>query len=137
MDDAGIVIDEYGGTHSDLDLPIVDGLITPTSGKDGPLADPGRVRLTRALLEALAAEPGLARRVSQVDVSTAQDAMVLFDDDPAWLHLGREAFAERVRRYLELRDALQDRFDGIDYVDLRFDERIYLHGRETPAVRTD
>jgi hypothetical protein len=63
--------------------------------------------------------------------------MVLFDDDPAWLHLGREAFAERVRRYLELRDALQDRFDGIDYVDLRFDERIYLHGRETPAVRTD
>jgi hypothetical protein len=44
---------------------------------------------------------------------------------------------QRVRRYLELRQALQDRFDGIDYVDLRFDERIYLRGRAMPADETD
>jgi cell division septal protein FtsQ len=137
VDDRGVVIGAFGAAHQDLDLPIVDGLLASATAEEGTLVDADRLHLTASLLAALRDEPGLIERVSQVDVSNAYDAMVLFDDDPAWLHLGREAFAQRVRRYLELRQTLQDRFDGIDYVDLRFDERIYLRGRAMPADETD
>jgi cell division septal protein FtsQ len=137
VDDAGVVIDEYGTAHRDLDLPIVDGLIAPTPRGDRPLVDPERLELTAALIAAFEQEPGMVQRLSHVDVSNARDARVLFDGDPAWLHLGRDAFAARTRRYFELRDTLQDRFDGIDYVDLRFDERIYLHGRAAAVGGTD
>jgi hypothetical protein len=70
----------------------------------------------------------LRKRVSQIDVSDARDAVVLFDDDPAWLHLGDARFVERLQNYIDLRPRLIERFRDIDYVDLRFDERVYLRG---------
>ena len=134
VDEAGVVIDEYGAAHRDLDLPIVDGLMRPARGSGSPLADPGGVQVAARLLAAFGGEPALVRRLAHIDVSNAHDAKVMFEGDPAWLHLGREAFAERVRRYLELRETLQDRFQDIQYVDLRFGERIYLHGRATSTA---
>jgi cell division septal protein FtsQ len=135
VDDTGIIIDEYSARYRAFDLPVVDGLVTDAS--DGSLlVDPDRVRLTTGFLAAFRDQPALVRRFSQVDVSSARDARVLLDDDPAWLHLGQEDFAGRIRRYLEMRPTLHDRFDEIDYVDLRFDARVYVqgtHGRRTGA----
>ncbi len=127
VDDAGVIIDEYDPAYREFDLPIVDGLVADPEAGDAT-ADPDRVALTASLLASLAAAPEVLSRVSQVDVSDPRDARLLFDDDAAWLHLGHERFMERVRRYLELRPTLVDRFEPIDYVDLRFDERIYLLG---------
>lgn len=128
VDDTGVIVDEYTAQHRDLDLPIVDGLLSAPQ-KAGPLADPGRMRLARALLAALDARPDLKRRLSQVDVSNASDAVVMFDSDPAWLHLGVERFVERLHTYLELAPTLRERFTGMDYVDLRFDERVFVRAR--------
>jgi cell division septal protein FtsQ len=132
VDDSGVVIDEFGAPYSDLDLPVVDGLIS-APGRGDPLVDPTRVRVTAAFLSSLAARPDLARRLSQIDVTNERDVVAMFDHDPVWLHLGDTQFLERLNTYLELAPTLADRFVGIDYVDLRFGERIFVRSR----TRTD
>ena len=62
----------------------------------------------------------------KVDVSDAHDALVLLEGDSALLHLGEDRFLERVQSYLELSPALRERVNDIDYVDLRFDSRVYV-----------
>lgn len=134
VDQTGKIIDEYGPSYRDLDLPIVDGLLE--AGDDVPVAGADQVQLTAALFAGLEARPDLRRRLSQIDVSNARDAVVMFDDDPAWLHLGDAHFAARLQRYIDLRPALQDRFDALEYVDLKFDERVYVreHDRRGRSI---
>jgi cell division septal protein FtsQ len=128
VDDAGAIIDEYGPQYREFDLPIVDGLLTaPVAGVRPVSAD--RVRLTMDLLAAVETRADLKRHLSQVDVSDARDAVVMFDTTPVWLHLGDTRFIERLKMYLELEPTLQDRFRDIDYVDLRFDERVFVKPR--------
>jgi hypothetical protein len=135
VDQTGKIIDDYGAAYHELDLPIVDGLFaTVETGDVAP--EPERVALTAALFDGLAEREDLRRRLSQIDVGNARDAVVMFDDDPAWVHLGSEQFADRLQRYLDLRGELQDRFGALDYVDLKFDPRVYVRGERTKAVRT-
>jgi cell division protein FtsQ len=137
IDDAGVIIDAHSAEYSDLDLPVVDGLVS-SPGAAGPLVDGSRVAVTAAFLAALATRPDLGRRVSQIDVRNAHDVVVMFDHAAVWLHLGDEAFIERINTYLELAPALRERFVDVDYVDLRFGERIFVRPRgrmERTAVR--
>ncbi len=55
-----------------------------------------------------------------------RDAVVVLKDDTALVHVGDEQFAERLQSYVELAPALRERVPEIDYVDLRFDERVYV-----------
>jgi cell division protein FtsQ len=125
VDDAGVVIDAYGLAYRDLDLPLVDGLVAASGGR--PAADAERASLSRALFTSLRDRPDLGRRVSEIDVSSDDDAVVLLDNDPTRLHLGDRAFVERLTRYLELAPTLADRFSAVDYVDLRFGDRVFVH----------
>jgi hypothetical protein len=63
---------------------------------------------------------------------------ILLDDDPAELRVGDSRFLERVESYLSLSDALHQRVPAIDYVDLRFDGRVYVRplgkGKKAPAA---
>ena len=125
VDPEGTIIDEFGPNYATLDLPIIDGLVS-----GGPnLVDGERAMLASRVMSGLQAQPELARLVSQIDVSDARDAAVLLKNDTAVLKVGHEKFAERLQSYLELAPALRERVDGIDYVDLRFDERVYVRPR--------
>jgi cell division septal protein FtsQ len=42
------------------------------------------------------------------------------------IQLGEEQFLARLQAYLDLAPTLRDRVADIDYVDLRFDDRIYV-----------
>ncbi len=135
VDDSGAVIDEYGPQYGDLDLPIIDGLATAGQAhvdSEGqahvpvPLIDPGRAELAARVVRSLSTHKGLARRVSQIDVRDAHDAVLLVEGDSALLHVGDTQFAERLQSYLDLAPALRSRVPDIDYVDLRFDERVYV-----------
>ena len=128
VDDTGVIIDAHSAEYSDLDLPVVDGLVS-SPGDEGPLVDGGRVAVTAAFLAALASRPDLARRVSQIDVRNAHDVVVMFDHAAVWLHLGDQRFIDRLNTYLELAPMLQERFADLDYVDLRFGERIFVRPR--------
>jgi cell division protein FtsQ len=125
IDENGIVIDQYGPQHADLDLPIVDGLSIRASD-DGSMADQARAELAARVIAALKAKPQVARRLSQVDVTDLHNAAVILADDPAVIRLGDDQFLQRLEGYLDLAAALRERVAEIDYVDLRFEDRIYV-----------
>jgi cell division protein FtsQ len=137
VDAHGVVIDEYGPKYGDFDLPIIDGL----SGKplaEGSAVDEGRTLLAARVITALQARPDLARRVSQIDVTDAHDAVVILEGDSAMLRLGEQEFADRIQGYLDLAPALRERVANIDYVDLRFDDRLYVRpvgGRRSAGAK--
>ena len=132
IDEEGAVIDEYGPSFADVDLPIIDGLSPGTqTGVDG-----NRSRLAASLMRDLATAPDLAARISQVDVENPYDAVVLLNDGPILIHLGDEQFAERLREYLALAPALRAHVSDIDYVDLRFEQRVFIRPADLGARRT-
>jgi cell division protein FtsQ len=125
VDAHGTLIDEFGPQYSEFDLPIIDGLVrSPSSGQ--PTIDDARADLAARVIDALAPRKDLAQRLSQIDVHDAHDAIVMLDNDAALLHLGDDKFLERVQSYVDLAPALKQRVPDIDYVDLRFDERVYV-----------
>lgn len=125
VDRRGVIVDEYGPNYADLDLPIIDGLASvPHEG--APAVDERHALLAAKLIAALEARPDLAARVSQIDVSDSHDAVVLLEGDTAMLRLGDEDFVDRLQEYIDLAPALRERIAEIDYVDLRFDERLYV-----------
>lgn len=125
IDPRGTVIDEFGPQYAEFDLPIIDGLVrSPANGQ--PTIDETRAELASRVIDALAPRKDLAQRISQIDVRDVHDAVVLLDNDAALLHLGEDTFLERVQSYLDLAPALRQRVPEIDYVDLRFDGRVYV-----------
>jgi cell division protein FtsQ len=126
VDRHGTFIDEFGPRYATLDLPLVDGLTTADG--DGSRADASRMALAFSVLGELA-DAGLLWRVSQLDVSRPHDAVVLLNEDPALLHLGRERFAERLQSYVDMSRRLQTMVADVEYVDLRFEDRVYLRPR--------
>ena len=124
VDERGVIIDQYGPQYADLDLPIIDGLAAVN--QDGSLTDERRADLAARLMTALRAKPQVARRVSQIDVADLHNAAVILTGDPAVIQLGEDQFLSRLQGYLELASALRERVADIDYVDLRFDDRIYV-----------
>jgi cell division protein FtsQ len=131
--DDGRVIDEYGPQYKEFDLPVVDGLIG-NMAEGSSEAAPEAIRLTRDFLDALQSAPTLGGHVSQFDVSQAHDLVAFVDGDATAIHLGDTKFVDRLRRYYDLAPALRQRLDGIEYVDMRFDERVYV--RSLAASRT-
>jgi len=127
VDDRGVIIDEYGPQYADLDLPIVDGL--GPAGEGGSMTDEARADLAARVIAAVRGKPSIAKRLSQVDVSDLHNATVILNGDAAVIELGEEQFAARLASYLDLAPALRERVADIDYVDLRFDDRIYVKPR--------
>ena len=125
IDREGAIIDEFGPNYADFDLPIVDGLASPPRS-GGALIDDARAELATRLLAELQSTPAIAGLVSQIDVTDVRGASVILEGDTALVRIGDERFVERIQSYLELRDALRERIPDIDYVDLRFGERVYV-----------
>lgn len=134
VDDSGVIIDEYGPQHADLDLPIVDGMAA-IDARGGSRIDPVRARLVARFLGTLSARQELLRSVSQVDVSRDANVAVLLDGDSTLLYLGDDQFVERLRTYLEIRPTLAERMNDVDYVDLRFGQRVFLKNRTDRTQR--
>ena len=131
VDETGHVMDEHGPRFADLDLPLIDGL---SGGAPVSDADARRAALAARLLADVAAHGGLADRVSQVDVADPRDAVVLLNGDPARIHLGERDFAARLRTYLDVAPALREAVPDIDYVDVRFDRRVYVGPAAGPGA---
>jgi cell division protein FtsQ len=122
VDERGGVIDAYGPQYADLDLPIIDGL---TVGSNAGDVD-GRGELAARVIQAIRTKPGLAKRLSQVDVTDQHNAAVILNGDQAVIYVGDDRFVPRLESYLDLASAVRARVAEIDYVDLRFDDRIYV-----------
>ena len=128
IDEGGTVIDQFGPQYAEFDLPIIDGLVNPGAAAEAApgAIDPARAELASRVIAALSRSEHIGRRLSQVDVSDPRDAVVLLEGDEALLHVGTEKFLERVQAYLDLASTLRERVADIDYVDLRFESRVYV-----------
>jgi cell division protein FtsQ len=132
IDAKGVIIDEYGPSYADIDLPIIDGLATsPRDG--GPLIEVTRAEFAARVIGDVSTRPEIAKRISQLDVGDLHDAIAILDGDPALLRLGDADFVARLQQYIDLAPALRERLTAIDYVDLRFDERLYVRPVKTTA----
>ena len=133
IDERGILIDQYGPQYADLDLPLIDGLGVASSGRSA--ADAARAELASRIITAVRARTELSKKVSQVDVSDLHNASVILNGDAAVIYLGDDNFVQRLQSYVDLAPALHERVPSIDYVDLRFDDRVYVRpagvGRST------
>ena len=125
IDDRGGIIDQFGPNYAEFDLPIIDGLAAPPRDK-GPLIDEVRAGFTAPVLASLPAHPRCRTREGALRRRLGRDAVLLLKGDTTLVRLGHEQFAERLQSYLDLAPALRERVAGIDYVDLRFDERVYV-----------
>jgi cell division protein FtsQ len=124
----GTMLGSHSPRHAEADLPLIDGLHVGPSPR-GLFVDDERAGLAAKVIAAVRRAPDLSGRLSQVDVSDAEDAVVLLEDDSARVHLGQEQFAERLRSYLELAPALRARVAAIDSVDLRYEARVFVRPR--------
>ena len=132
IDGNGVIVDEYGPAYADIDLPIIDGL--SASPQDaGSIVDITRAAFAGRVIGDLSTRPELLKKVSQLDVSNLRDAVAILDGDPVLLRLGESDFVARLQQYLDLAPALRERVQRIDYVDLRFDERLYVRPAKSPA----
>ncbi len=131
VDEHGDEIDEYGPQYAEFDLPVIDGLVRGGPQEAG--ANELRVRLASNLLSEVRTRPELARRISQIDVSDPRDAVVIIDQDTARIRLGDERFLERLQSYVDLAPTLREQVPAIDYVDLRFGDRVFV-GSQPVAV---
>jgi cell division protein FtsQ len=125
IDHRGVIIDAYGPHYKDMDLPIVDGLAYADEREVSAL-EQSRAALAVRFFSDLQRTRDLAARVSQVDVSDADNAVVVMKGDPALLQLGDERFAERLQSYLDLADTLHDGAPEADRIDLRYGSRIFV-----------
>ena len=146
IDDHGVAIDRHGPQSRDFDLPLVDGLVAaPAPGRPrargaatmgipglpgtpgAPQIDYERAGLAARVILAVRPHQEISSRLSQVDVTDPRNAAVILSDDPGVeLYLGDDRFLARLQSYLDLASALRERVPEIDYVDLRFDDRIYV-----------
>ena len=134
LDRHGDVIDEFGPDHAEFDFPLIDGLVTAErADADEPVVDAGRAALAMRLLASLQGRPDLAARVSQIDVTDVRNAVVILKGDTALVRIGDDQFAERLQSYLDLAPTLRREVPQIDYVDLRFGERVYVRPRNSGA----
>jgi len=89
------------------------------------------------VIAALKLKPTVARRLSQVDVTDLHNAAVILSGDRAVIQIGEDQFLPRIESYLELAAAVRERVSEIDYVDLRFDGRIYVRPAGKPVRAAD
>ena len=132
IDPHGTLIDEFGPQYSEFDLPIIDGLVR------SPAARPSRRSTTPAPTWRRAADrraggaQGHARSASRRSTFTTRTTpSSCSTSDGALLHLGEDKFLERLQSYVDLAPALRQRVPDIDYVDLRFDQRVYVRPAST------
>jgi cell division protein FtsQ len=139
VDERGVVIDQFGPHYADFDLPIIDGLAasTPSQRNAAPatMTDETRADLASRVIAALTANTAIAKRLSQVDVTDPHNASVILNGDSAVIELGEDQFLPRLESYLGLASALRERVAEIDYVDLRFEDRIYVGPARTERKR--
>jgi cell division septal protein FtsQ len=92
----------------------------------GRVLTEARAALASRVMPPLQARPELAVRVSQIAVADPRDAVLILKNDTALVRIGDDQFAERLQSYLDLVAALREKVPQIDYVDLRFGERVYV-----------
>jgi cell division septal protein FtsQ len=64
-------------------------------------------------------------KIAVIDLTEYENAKVKFKESPTWVIIGESHFKERIRLY-RAQESLLNQYGPLEYVDLRFEERIYI-----------
>jgi cell division septal protein FtsQ len=98
----------------------------PVFADAGMFADNRAAKLTQAWACLNDLAPEVQARVSRLDVTDPDDVVLTFRDEAVRLRLGGESFGQKVATYTSHRDRWMAEIGPLEYVDLRFSDRIYL-----------
>ena len=86
------------------------------------------------MIDAVAPHKALAARLSQIDVTDPETRSCFSTMTRRSCISGRTVSSSGCKTYLELAPALRERVADMDYVDLRFGDRVYVRaaGGKTP-----
>lgn len=117
LDDKGIVLDS-SDLRSKVNLPL---LVDGGNFEDGHQE---KVRNGIELLQSL--NPEERNLIDVIDVSEPFNLKVILKQNRTKLLLGNDRYKERLARYRRIAAVLQQKFGKLEYIDLRFEDRIYL-----------
>jgi cell division septal protein FtsQ len=120
-DESGILIDEWRPEHPFIGPPVVrgfDGLSREETRE--------RVRLAAVLLKELRQRrPEWYDRISEVLADQPRRLTVLLRDTDTPIIVGDTEITERLEKYFSIEEELKRRYDTLEYIDVRFDRRLY------------
>ena len=102
----------------------------------GPTEGASEVLIHRRRTSPMVAAAVNAAASHFVEQDDVHNASVILAGDPAVIQIGEDQFLARIESYLELAAAVHERVADIDYVDLRFDDRIYVRPAAKSAPET-
>jgi len=98
----------------------------PVFRDTGMFAENRKAKLAQGWICLDELEAEIRARVSSLDLSDPEDIVLTFRDDPVRLRLGLNPYAGKIAGYLSRRNQWTEDFGPLEYVDLRFPDRIYL-----------
>jgi cell division septal protein FtsQ len=129
-DTDGTLLDRFGPEYADHDFPILTGL-----DRAGRETLRRRVRLGASFVAALyRGIPSLADSVSEVDLARDDALVVRLNDGSPPLLVSPDALTLNLDNYLALRNYIAANYSDVEYVDLRWKDRITIRpagGRKT------
>lgn len=121
IDEEGVEL-EHPASADSFGLPI---LVDENGFRDGRR---DKLDLAWKCLDELALEE--RAQLAGLDLTNPGTVDLRFRDDSARIRLGDQGFGEKVRLYGERKAGWQNEFGDLEYVDLRYDGRVYLKPRE-------
>lgn len=130
IDKEGVPLSTSGDSQQRFDFPVMRGLMPENTTDDHTLNRLRISRYTGLLKELESDEGGYSKDLSEVDVSEPEDLKVILKDDPILVHLGKDSFLPRFKRYLANIKKLKQDYPDIDSVDMRFKDQIVVKRQE-------
>jgi len=121
-DGEGILLDRYGPQYADYDFPILTGL-----DRAGRETLKRKVTLGAAFVNFLyRTRPALGDQVSELDLSGEDGIEARLNDGGAPLRMSTDAFDLNLDNYLAMRNYIAANYGSVQYVDLRWKDRITI-----------
>jgi len=125
IDEAGVAL-EHLAAREEANLPLLlDSAQFGTRYKE-------KLTLAWACLKSLAPEEKV--EVEALDLSRSDSVSLYLAGRPTQIILGSERFAEKMKFYHSYIDRLESENGPLEYIDLRFENRIYFKPAETQEV---
>ena len=137
IDEQGVLLENNLETLAHFDFPLILGIESDYE-TDVLQRNRQRIGLYQELIRSLdKGGAGLSRDVSEVHLHDLGNVSVILNRDTVLVHLGREDFQEKFRRYLATSRELKRKYPHLDSVDLRYKNQVVIRTLDRESVPLD
>jgi cell division protein FtsQ len=124
-----MLIDEQGVVLERLAAPDAAGLPLLMDSSSFNSFNKEKLTLAWECLKSLTAEE--KAEIAALDLSRSDSVGVYLKDQPTQIILGSEGFSQKLKYFQQEREEMESQYGPLEYVDLRFDGRIYFKPLKT------